>query len=621
MSTVQGIAGPRPVSAPLSKKEVESLQRELEAAGFDPGLIDGILGRATRDALREFQKASGLKPNGIPDAATRTALAQAAPSESAERAWVAKPGVAPIPTATTAGAPKAVATLQELATVSPPLKAGSHGPQVLQLQQALKSLGYTLAIDGAYGPGTTAALRSFAAHSLPGVAVRGDVVTPELANALALQSERPAFSAALSRLSDTMMAAWPPFYEQTEGELRGILSQPTGPARDAALEGWMETLDGRFQHDAAALDKFRPGWANDWAAVKAHFAQAAQVPGGVSGEVPFAKDIFEATAKKRLVENIQKVSDGLRQVDPQLTVQFANLLDGLENTSGGFQSDGFKSLVAFMRQNKAQLEKELPPEARRAWIELHGTLDDAERTGQVKPLTDFMLENYLQHTLDAIKAGPNVPGTAQLTDALKARLQKLEAAAAPNAGKQLTGEMLQRIAKAVGGNPTLTAARAAELARAFNEAMQKAGITTMREKAAFIAQCAQETGGFQWFHELGPNSYFDKYDNRRDLGNRGHPDGATFKGRGALQITGRTNYTAYSKWAYGDDRAVRSPQLLEQPLDAFASAGWYWDSRGLNKPADANNFKLVTERINGGLNGEDNRLKYYTRALTEFAQS
>ena len=33
------------------------------------------------------------------------------------------------------------------------------------------------------------------------------------------------------------------------------------------------------------------------------------------------------------------------------------------------------------------------------------------------------------------------------------------------------------------------------------------------------------------------------------------------------------------------------------------------------------NFKLVTERINGGLNGEDNRLKYYARALTEFAQS
>jgi putative chitinase len=61
--------------------------------------------------------------------------------------------------------------------------------------------------------------------------------------------------------------------------------------------------------------------------------------------------------------------------------------------------------------------------------------------------------------------------------------------------------------------------------------------------------------------------------------------------------------------------------MLEQPLDAFASAGWYWDTRGLNKPADANNFKLVTERINGGLNGEDNRLKYYARALTEFAQS
>ena len=58
--------------------EVETVQRRLVALGYEPGTVDGFLGRRTRSALRAFQRAHGLPPSGRIDAATRTALGLAA---------------------------------------------------------------------------------------------------------------------------------------------------------------------------------------------------------------------------------------------------------------------------------------------------------------------------------------------------------------------------------------------------------------------------------------------------------------------------------------------------------------------------------------------------------------
>jgi putative chitinase len=56
------------------------------------------------------------------------------------------------------------------------------------------------------------------------------------------------------------------------------------------------------------------------------------------------------------------------------------------------------------------------------------------------------------------------------------------------------------------------------------------------------------------------------------------------------------------------------PELLEQPQWAAESAGWFWAQNGLNELADSDQFNSITRRINGGLNGLQDRMQLWTRA-------
>lgn len=141
-------------------------------------------------------------------------------------------------------------------------------------------------------------------------------------------------------------------------------------------------------------------------------------------------------------------------------------------------------------------------------------------------------------------------------------------------------------------------------------------IDTPLRQAAFLAQIAHESGELRYVREIwGPTAAQRRYEGRRDLGNIYPGDGERYMGRGLIQITGRANYAACGE-ALGLD-LINSPELLEDPLYATLSAGWYWDWRGLNVPADAGDFERVTRLVNGGLNGFEDRLKYYQRALDE----
>ncbi|HYE70610.1 MAG TPA: glycoside hydrolase family 19 protein [Aquabacterium sp.] len=143
----------------------------------------------------------------------------------------------------------------------------------------------------------------------------------------------------------------------------------------------------------------------------------------------------------------------------------------------------------------------------------------------------------------------------------------------------------------------------------LERAMQFAAINTPVRRAAFLAQVAHESGQLRYAEEIADGS---AYEGRADLGNNEPGDGRRYKGRGWLQITGKSNYDRCGKALKLD--LVASPQLLTTPENAARSAAWFWMTRQLNELADLDQFGLITRRINGGFTGLDDRIKHWLRA-------
>ena len=147
----------------------------------------------------------------------------------------------------------------------------------------------------------------------------------------------------------------------------------------------------------------------------------------------------------------------------------------------------------------------------------------------------------------------------------------------------------------------------------LNAAMAEFEINTPIRKAAFIAQVLHESGMLKWTSEIwGPTLAQRNYEDRDDLGNTIPGDGLRFRGRGLLQTTGRANYKATGK-ALGVD-LIANPEKLAEPELASRSAGWFWKTHGCNEFADKEQFVLLTRRINGGVNGLEDRQRLYAAA-------
>lgn len=140
------------------------------------------------------------------------------------------------------------------------------------------------------------------------------------------------------------------------------------------------------------------------------------------------------------------------------------------------------------------------------------------------------------------------------------------------------------------------------------EALSDGNIETPRRIAAFLAQLAHESGEYRYMEELADGS---AYEGRLDLGNTQVLDGIKYKGRGPIQITGRSNYEACGK-ALGLD-LITNPKLLALPENGTRSAVWYWNLHNLSQLADKDWFKTITRRINGGYNGLSDRRNYWDR--------
>ena len=168
-------------------------------------------------------------------------------------------------------------------------------------------------------------------------------------------------------------------------------------------------------------------------------------------------------------------------------------------------------------------------------------------------------------------------------------------------------------------------------------------VNTPQRLAAFIAQTAHESSSFNVLQENlnyskdGLRKTFPKYfpdDNtafryarqpkwiasrvyggRMGNGSEQSQEGWKFRGRGLIQVTGKNNYRACSRYLFNDDRLLDDPDLLLTPEFAMASAGWYWEVNNLNKVADSGDFERLTKLINGGTNGLKHRQALYAAAI------
>ena len=151
----------------------------------------------------------------------------------------------------------------------------------------------------------------------------------------------------------------------------------------------------------------------------------------------------------------------------------------------------------------------------------------------------------------------------------------------------------------------------------LNRAMEEFSIDTPARQSAFLAQVAHESGSLNYVRELASGAAYDTGRLAARLGNtpEDDDDGERYKGRGLIQITGTTNYSACSAALYGDSQCLLDhPELLELPDAAARSAAWFWLAHHLNDHADRGDFLRITRIINGGTNGLQDRLAHWERA-------
>jgi putative chitinase len=176
----------------------------------------------------------------------------------------------------------------------------------------------------------------------------------------------------------------------------------------------------------------------------------------------------------------------------------------------------------------------------------------------------------------------------------------------------------------------------------LEDTFAKYDINTLERQAAFIGQCAHESGNFKTLEEnlnykpealmrVWPSRFPDiatamkyahnpemiankVYGGRMGNGVEESGDGWKYHGRGLIQLTGKENYANCGS-GIGVD-LLSNPNLLNTPEYAALSAGWFWNKKGLNALADAGDFETMTKRINGGTLGLEDRKAKIAKALS-----
>lgn len=179
---------------------------------------------------------------------------------------------------------------------------------------------------------------------------------------------------------------------------------------------------------------------------------------------------------------------------------------------------------------------------------------------------------------------------------------------------------------------------------ALSKLLPDYGINTPERMAAFLAQCAHESGGFTAIKENlnyravtlrkifpkyfptdemaqqfanKPQAIANKvYANRMGNGPEESGDGYRYCGRGLIQLTGKDNYFWFA--ASLQISPEEASEYMETFEGAAQSACWFWETNNLNQWADSKDILTLTKRINGGTIGLEDRKRHFEHALHIF---
>lgn len=176
-------------------------------------------------------------------------------------------------------------------------------------------------------------------------------------------------------------------------------------------------------------------------------------------------------------------------------------------------------------------------------------------------------------------------------------------------------------------------------AQALDQELAQAGFTK-RQAAHFLAQTGHESLDFKaleenlnyskerllvvfpkYFRNVDVSQYHRNpvaigsrvYANRMGNGPEESQEGYKFRGRGLLQVTGKNNYTACSKYLFNDLSLLNNPEKLVEKKYAISSALWFWHANSL---ASIDDIVLLTKKINGGTIGLDDRIIRFNKAVS-----
>jgi len=176
---------------------------------------------------------------------------------------------------------------------------------------------------------------------------------------------------------------------------------------------------------------------------------------------------------------------------------------------------------------------------------------------------------------------------------------------------------------------------------ALNKVLPEYKIDTKLRLSHFLAQILHESGNFRYKSEnlnysaTALRSVFPKYfktnaianeyarkpekignrvyANRMGNGNETSGDGFKYRGRGLIQLTGKSNYRACGE-DLGIDLLKLPDLIISDPEICVKTACWFWNRNNLNSLADQDDIKTITKRINGGFNGLEDRQRLLARA-------